>query len=86
MDERIGFVIARYALFSSGPNMSVYVDLAHTRAAYSVIEYHRTSAVVLIVIAFVSHFGLANFFKMLLRVATFILVFCMRLFVAERPV
>ena len=31
-------VIARYALFSSGSNMSAYVDLAHTRAAYSAIE------------------------------------------------
>ena len=30
-------VIARHALFSSGPNMSAYVDLAHTGAAYSVI-------------------------------------------------
>ena len=34
------------------------------------------SAVVLIVLAFVPHFVLANFFKRLLRVATFILVFC----------
>ena len=31
-------MIARHALFSSGSNMSAYVDLAHTGAAYSVIE------------------------------------------------
>ena len=31
-------VIARHALFSSGSNMSAYVDLAHTGAAYSAIE------------------------------------------------
>ena len=31
-------VIARHALFSSGSNMSAYVDLAHTGAAYSTIE------------------------------------------------
>ena len=30
--------IARHALFSSGSNMSAYVDLAHTGAAYSAIE------------------------------------------------
>ena len=27
-----------HALFSSGSNMSAYVDLAHIRAAYSAIE------------------------------------------------
>ena len=31
-------VIARHDLFSSGSNMSAYVDLAHTGAAYSAIE------------------------------------------------
>ena len=31
-------VIARHALFSSRSNMSGYVDLAHTGAAYSAIE------------------------------------------------
>ena len=31
-------VIAWYALFSSGSNLSAYVDLAHTGAAYSAIE------------------------------------------------
>ena len=31
-------VIARHALFSSVANMSAYVDLAHTGAAYSAIE------------------------------------------------
>ena len=31
-------VIARPALFSSGSNMSAYIDLAHTGAAYSAIE------------------------------------------------
>ena len=30
-------VIARHALFSYGFNMSAYVDLAHTGAAYSAI-------------------------------------------------
>ena len=76
----VGFrhpVIARHALFSFGSNMSVYVDLVHTGAIYSAIEYHRDSAVVVIVLAFVPHFELANFFKGLLRVAIFILVFCM---------
>ena len=31
-------MIARPALFISGSDMSAYVDLAHTRAAYSAIE------------------------------------------------
>ena len=31
-------MIARHALFSSGSNMYVYVDLTHTRAACSAIE------------------------------------------------
>ena len=70
-------MIARHALFSSGSNMSAYVDLAHIGAAYSAIELHRTSAVILIVLALVPHFELANFFKRLFCVATFILVFCM---------
>ena len=35
------------------------------------------SAVVLIVIAFVYHFGLTKFFKRVLMVATITLVFCM---------
>ena len=39
-------VIARYALFSSESNMSTYVDLAHTGALYSHIEWHRPIAVV----------------------------------------
>ena len=30
-------VIARHALFSSGSNISAYVDLAHTGAAYSIL-------------------------------------------------
>ena len=55
-------VIARHALFSSGSNMSAYVDLAHTGEAYSAIEYHRASNVVLIVLAFVPHFKLVNLF------------------------
>ena len=59
-------VIARHTLFSSGPNMSAYVDLAHTGAAYSAIEWYR--AVVFIVLAFVPYFDV---------VGTFILVFCM---------
>ena len=53
-------MIARHALFSSGSNMSAYVDLVHTGAAYSAIEYHNASAVVLMVLAFVPHFELAN--------------------------
>ena len=31
-------VVAQHALFSSGSNMSAYVEFAHTRAAYSAIE------------------------------------------------
>ena len=49
-------MIARHALFSSGSNMSAYVDLTHTGAVYSAIESHRASALVLIVLAFVPHF------------------------------
>ena len=49
-------MIALHALFSSGSNMSAYVDLAHTGAAYSAIEYYRASAVVLVVLAFVPPF------------------------------
>ena len=30
-------MIARHALFSSGSNISAYVDLAHTGAAYSIL-------------------------------------------------
>ena len=70
-------MIARHALFNSGFNISAYVNLAHTGAAYSAIEWHRASAVLLIVLEFVPHFELANFFKRLLSVATFILVFYM---------
>ena len=69
-------VITRHALFSSGSSMSAYVDLAHNGATYSAIEQHSASAGVLIVLAFVSHFELVNFSKRLVRVATFILVFC----------
>ena len=70
-------MIARHALFSSRSNMSAYVDLAHTRAAYSAIAA-QASSVFLIVLAFPPpHFELAYFFERLLRVATFILVFCM---------
>ena len=65
------------ALFSSGSNTYAYVDLAHTGSAYTAIEEHRVNAVVLIVLAFVPYFELANFFKRLLGLATFILVFCM---------
>ena len=36
-----------------------------------------TSAIVVVVLVFVLHFERTNFFKMLLRVATFILVFRM---------
>ena len=45
--------------------MSACEDLAHTGAAYSAIEEHMTSAVVLIVFAlnFVPHFELAIFFR-----------------------
>ena len=69
-------MIARHALFSSGSNMSAYVDSP-------ILEQHilllssTGCAVVLIVLVFVPHFELANFFKRLLQVATFILVFCM---------
>ena len=45
-------------------------ERAHTGAAYSTVEKHMASAVVLVVLAIVS------FFKLLL-VATFIFVFCM---------
>ena len=54
--------MVRHALFSSRSSMSAYVDLVHTGAAYSAIELHRASAVVLIVLAFVPHFELANLF------------------------
>ena len=60
-----------------GPLCAVCEDLAHTGATYSAIEYHRVSAVVLVVLVFVPHFEPTNFFKKLLRVAAFILVFCM---------
>ena len=70
-------MIARHALFSSGSNMSSYVDIAYTGTSYSAIELHRANSVGLIVLAFVPHFKLANLFKRLLQVATFILVFCM---------
>ena len=43
-------VIVRHALFSSGSNMSECVDLGHTGAAYSAIEWHRASAVVLMLL------------------------------------
>ena len=46
-------VTARHGLFSSGSSMSAYVDLDHIGAAYSAIEYHSASAIVLIVLAFV---------------------------------
>ena len=69
--------MARHALSSSGSSMSAYVDLAHTGAVYSAIEKNWASAVALILLAFVPHFELANVFKRLLRVATFILVFRM---------
>ena len=55
--------------------MSACEDLGHVGETYSAIEEH--SAVVLVVFVFVPHFELANLFKKLLRVATFILVFCM---------
>ena len=69
-------VIARYA-FRFESSMFAYVDLAHTGASYSVIEWHRARAVVFKVFAFVPYFELATFLKRLLRVATFILAFCM---------
>ena len=43
--------------------MSACEDLAHTGAAYSAIEQHRACTVVLIMLAFVPPFELANFFK-----------------------
>ena len=67
-------VIAQHALFSYGSSMIAYVDLAHTGIPDSAIDKYRASAVLLIVLAFVPHFEFANFFKRLLRVATFILV------------
>ena len=68
-------------------SMSAYEDLSHTGAAYSAIEYHRTSAVDLRILAFVPHSELANFFNRLLPVATFMLKFCMYcLFVTQRTV
>ena len=72
-------VITRHTLSSYGSNMSAYVDFAHIDigAAYSAIDLHRASAVVLIVFAFVPYFELDIFFKRLLRVASFILLLCM---------
>ena len=70
-------VIARTALLSSGSSTFAYVDVAHTVASYSAIDWHRASTVVLILLALVPHFEFANFCKMLLRVAIFFLVFCM---------
>ena len=43
-------MIARHALFSLGPSISACEELAHTGATYSAIEYHRASAVVLVVL------------------------------------
>ena len=70
-------MITHHSLFSFGSSMSVCEDLAHTGTAYSAIEWHMACALVLIVLVFVLHFELTNFLKRLLRVATFILLFCM---------
>ena len=48
-------MITRHALFSSGSSMSACEYLAHTRATYSAIEWHRARAVVLVVLIFVPH-------------------------------
>ena len=68
-------VLDPHALFSFRSSMGEIFARRHT--TYSAIEKHRVSAVVLVVLVFVPHSELANFFKRLLRVATFILVFCM---------
>ena len=70
-------VIAGHALFSFGSSMCVCEDLVHTGATYSAIEQHMDSAVVPVLLEFVLHFEITNFFKRFLRVVTFILVFCM---------
>ena len=57
--------------------MSACEVLAHTGATYSAIQWHRASTVVLVVLVFILYFDLDNLIKGLLRVATFILVFCM---------
>ena len=64
-------MIAGNALSSSWSNMSAYVDPAHTGAACAAIEWHMAS------VSICSHFELDNLFKKLLRIATFILMFCM---------
>ena len=56
--------------------MSACEDLVHTGAAYFAIEYHRDSAVVLMVPAFVSQFWVSYFHLGALYV----------LFVAQRSV
>ena len=55
--------------------MSAYVDLTHTGTAYLGIEYNGANAI--LILSYSAYFEFANFFKMLLRVTTFILVFCM---------
>ena len=53
--------ISRHSLFSYGSGISAYKDIAHNGTGYSAIGLHRACAVVIIVIAFVFHFELANF-------------------------
>ena len=60
-------MIARHALFSVWSIMSACEDLGHTGATYSTIPYNRASAVALVVLVFVPHFEIDNFFRGLLR-------------------
>ena len=69
-------MIARHALFSFGASIFMCGDLAHTVVTYSAIEQHMASAVALVVLVFVLHFEITNYFKRLFLVATFIFVFC----------
>ena len=70
-------MIALHAWLSSGSSRCAYLDLDHTRAAFSAIEQHNANAVVLIVLSVVPHLEFANFLMRLLCVATFIFVLCM---------
>ena len=76
----VGFrhlVIAIHDWLTSGSSRCVCFDLHHTGAAYSTAEYHKTNAVVLIVLACVPYLEFASFFKRSFHVTTSMFVFCM---------
>ena len=70
-------VMARQASFSTGSTLCACANLSHTGHAYSVVEYQRARAVVLMVDGCVLHFEFASSLMTLFLAAVFAFTFVM---------